>query len=79
VAGDEPFRCYWSQPNNGDIYAYWRDDSRWIGTHDDCWGRVEGGFAGVGWSDQVRLYYFQDSELVVSAQDDKTWQKPAVL
>uniref|UniRef100_A0A8H7NKV1 Fucose-specific lectin n=1 Tax=Bionectria ochroleuca TaxID=29856 RepID=A0A8H7NKV1_BIOOC len=22
VAGDEPFRCYWSQPNNGDIYSY---------------------------------------------------------
>ncbi|CAH0040855.1 unnamed protein product [Clonostachys solani] len=79
VAGDGSFRCYWSHPNNGDIYSYWRDDSRWIGTHDDCWGRVEGGFAGVGWSDQVGLYYFQDGELVVSAQDDKTWQKPVVV
>jgi hypothetical protein len=58
---------------------YWRDDSRWIGTHEARWGRVEGGFAGVGWSDQVRLYYFQDGELVVSAQNDKTWQMPAVV
>ncbi|CAG9979502.1 unnamed protein product [Clonostachys byssicola] len=79
VARDESFRCYWSQPNNGDIYSYWRDDLRWIGNHEDCWGRVEGGFAGVGWSDQVRLYYFQDGELVVSAQSDKTWQMPAVV
>ncbi|CAH0019719.1 unnamed protein product, partial [Clonostachys rhizophaga] len=55
VAGDGSFRCYWSQPNNGDIYTYWRDDSRWIGTHEARWGRVEGGFAGVGWSDQARL------------------------
>ncbi|VUC34021.1 unnamed protein product [Clonostachys rosea] len=79
VASNESFRCYWSQPKNGDIYSYWRDGAKWTGIHKDCWGRVEGGFAGVGWSDQVRLYYFQDGKLVVSAQDSETWEKPMAV
>lgn len=76
VPKSDPYRIYYAPPDGGAIVSFWQPlgkENTWNRNHNDAWGKVEGGFASAAWSDQVRIYYFQDGELVVSAQDNTTW------
>jgi hypothetical protein len=74
---------YYASPDNGVIVAYWQptdaDAGNFSINHNDNWGTVQGGFAAAAWADQVRMYYFNDGNLVVSAQDINVWAEMAPL
>lgn len=79
----DPYRVYYASPDNGVIVAYWQptdaDAGNFSINHNDNWGTVQGGFAAAAWADQVRMYYFNDGNLVVSAQDINVWAEMAPL
>lgn len=81
---NSPYRLYYAQPDNGEILAYFISDSTtddwdFNNGEDSQWGKVQGGFTAASWEDQVRIYYFSDGKLVMSAQDGTEWASPSSL
>lgn len=82
VPAANPYRVFYAQPTRGDIVSYFHSDADgndWNTNHDDSWGKVEGGLGAAAFDDQLRLFYFQDGDLVMSAQNASVWSDPESL
>ncbi|KAH6891122.1 hypothetical protein B0T10DRAFT_484491 [Thelonectria olida] len=70
----ESYRVYYTNPSTGNIVSYFQNSTApWQGNHDNRWGKSQSSIASVAWSNQVRLMYFDDDKLVMSAQNASTW------
>lgn len=68
------YRVYYTNPAIKNIVSYFENaTSPWRGNQDANWGKPQGSIASVSWLDQVRLWYFDDDALVMSAQNASTW------
>lgn len=81
VPNSAPYRLFYASPSTENIIGYYQGGktTAWRKSHNELWGKAESGLAAAAWDDQVRMYYFQDGKLVVSAQDELTWAEPEEL
>lgn len=78
---DAPYRIYYADPDGSAVASFWLDSKKeeensWVERKDGSWGNATGGMAAVSWPNQIRLYYFQDGQLTMSAQSDEVWDEP---
>ena len=80
VPGKQSKRVFYAEPDNGVIVSFFSasGNTTWSAhQQDSSWGTVDGGLAVVGYEEDVRLFYFQKSQLYMSPQNGVGWE-PAV-
>jgi hypothetical protein len=63
-----------------EVYEYVDESGVWLKQPDQSpvWGTADASIAGVGWADQVRLYYMTGGVLVEAALRNTTWTKKRI-
>ena len=76
VPGMSPRRLFYANPNNGTLVSFFQSNTTapiFSPNHDRGWGFVEGGIAATAFGYQTRVYYFDNGDLSVAAQNGSTW------